>query len=97
MREKRTSEVSMGYPKQEVHAICAYDFCCFLYKISCTVSEYYFFLNVYMLKKISQENNKAEESIYVCVYIHKPCVVSADDSKAQFKWGRVKRHIISSL
>lgn len=37
------------------------------------------------LRKIAKQRN-----LYVYIYTHKPCVVSADDSKAQFKWGRVK-------
>lgn len=69
MREKRTSEVSMGYPKQEVHAICAYDFCCFLYKISCTVSEYYFFLMFICLKRFLRKITK-QRNLYMYVYIY---------------------------
>lgn len=42
-----------------------------------------------MLKKISQENSKAEKSVYI--YLHRP--VSAEDLKAQFKWGRVKAQV----
>lgn len=66
MIKNKTSHLTVKNSSNICHPTGAYDFfqLCFYTEVV-RRSKYYFFKIVYMLEKVSQEDGKAEESIYI--------------------------------